>query len=471
MDLPKYVRIKGKQLYYQRDYPTNIRDLIGKKTYSANLRINNTESATAIQKAAIEHSERFELDCKTAKNSDISAYTDAELDKQALRIIEKARLNTGELNQVNEAFTGLDPTSAANIALGEANIDALVDKQNAGEPITFHDKALLRARNLLTTKKSKQLKTLSQLWQDYVKHRGIDLESRNGKKAKKYWEQWFSLIGEQYATKDLNEAIADSLQDFADSREGKVSQRTIERELSDVMAALKLGSKRYRLIWNIQRPVIKKTSKAKKFPLTKEEQHKLVTTIFNKPLTTSERRASVLGLLYLQGGMMASEVQRLLPQDISLNTAIPHIVIRNKAKTDARHRIVPIVLGIEFLKAHMTDTIEWTQNITESTWSALLKKFLRKATGNPVVTGHCLRHTFKANAQAVGASPLSIASIAGWTEGQRTMSEHLLNYGSQGISSSAIVLQLYNDNKQINQHLIDIEKQSTNTGKVVALRR
>jgi hypothetical protein len=52
---------------------------------------------------------------------------------------------------------------------------------------------------------------------------------------------------------------------------------------------------------------------------------------------------------------------------------------------------------------------------------------------------------------------LTIASIAGWADESRKVSEHLLSYGSEGISESTIMQGLYRDNQRIHAHLLAIK--------------
>jgi integrase len=174
-------------------------------------------------------------------------------------------------------------------------------------------------------------------------------------------------------------------------------------------------------------------------------------------------------LLYLQAGMMVSEIKRLRPEDIALDADIPHLKIVNDTKTDDRKRIVPIVLGLELIRSNIDDTIEWLQGCTESAPSATLKKIMRRTIDSPQTSPHCLRHSFKINGQRAGVSLLTIASIAGWSDEQRKASRHLLNYGSTAISQSEIVQTLYQDSLKIHQHLIDIEYSSSSN--VVSINR
>ena len=155
--------------------------------------------------------------------------------------------------------------------------------------------------------------------------------------------------------------------------------------------------------------------------------------------------------------MMTSEIGRIRPEDIALDADIPHIKIVNETKNEDRKRIVPIVLGRELIAANIDDCIKWLKRSTESTPSATLKKIMRRVIDNPSTSAHCLRHTFKTNGQTAGVSILTIASIAGWADSERKVSKHLLSYGSEGISQSAIMQGLYTDSQLIHEHLLAIK--------------
>ena len=154
---------------------------------------------------------------------------------------------------------------------------------------------------------------------------------------------------------------------------------------------------------------------------------------------------------------MTSEIGRLRTEDIALDADIPHIKIVNETKNEDRKRIVPVVLGRELIAANIDDCIKWIKGSTESTPSATLKKIMRKVIDNPDTSAHCLRHSFKINGQAAAVSVLTIASIAGWADSERKVSSHLLSYGSEGISQSAIMQGLYTDSQLIHEHLLAIK--------------
>jgi hypothetical protein len=78
---------------------------------------------------------------------------------------------------------------------------------------------------------------------------------------------------------------------------------------------------------------------------------------------------------------------------------------------------------------------------------------LQKASGNDRITGHGLRHTFRANSEANGASSSSTAAIGGWSGASIGLSNIMLQYGAEGRSTSEGLKALYLENRKIHRHL------------------
>jgi hypothetical protein len=312
----KYVITRTNKLYYQRAYPTKLRELAGKKNFTYSLGLSTEATDRDLKKAVLQADELFDIECRVIQNSNVSAYTSDDVDKLAKLILKKAGVEP-DITETHQQYV-YDPESntpyfAAELILGEQELDGIGRKIDADQTLTVEELARKRAFTLLVTKKGKRPVTLSKLWDEYLIHRGLDLNSRNGSKANRYWLNWLSIIGEQYATRDLNDSIAISLQDYADKRATEVNESsTVERELNDIIAALRFGSKKHRLLWAIERPYVRPTPKKPRKPLTLTEQKSLVTSLFlHKNMSLYEGRIATLILLYLQSGMMSSEVARL----------------------------------------------------------------------------------------------------------------------------------------------------------------
>ena len=477
--LPKYIRPRRGSYHYQRRYPTRLKHLIQQSlfTYPLQLQVANA-TVIEIQKATIKAEEAYQHQLLLISNSDPDALSATDLEKAAADFLRKRGLVAGQYVKVardpdisakeEQEQRQLQPDGYDYADWAVPEFEDVLYKDQTGQPLTLQDRIVGVARQKLVNKAKAKPKTLGSLWDEYVHYRGIDPESRNGKKALKYWNRWISLAGDTVISGATLQHINDGMDAYVLDREGQVSSQTLIRELGDVTACLRKASRKHRLGWQIELPEIKPTPVNARNPLEPQQQIELVRAILD-PAGKIKPMYGVTLLLYLQAGMMVSEIKRLRPEDIALDADIPHLKIVNDTKTDDRKRIVPIVLGLELIRNNIEDTIKWLQGCTESAPSATLKKIMRRTIDSPQTSPHCLRHSFKINGQRAGVSLLTIASIAGWSDEQRKASRHLLNYGSTAISQSEIVQTLYQDSLKIHQHLIDIEYDSQSN--VVSINR
>jgi len=467
MKLPKYITARKGSLHYQRQYPTKLRHLCHTKVFTRPLGLSaNNVTNNEITKAALEADEAFERQLKLIASSDPDALSATDKDKAVIEFLRKRGLNKGAYVRVakDAAISAQEEAEKRQLQPQEYDhadwkipeMDDVLDKQARGEKLTLQDTIVGDAYISLINKQEAKPKTLGSLWAEYVSDRSIDVNSRDGKKYVNYWEQWIAIAGDAVIGPLSQAHIREGLAAYAKDRAGKVASSSIERELSPVMACLRLGSEVYGFDWNLKLPRIKRTEANHRHPLEPNYQLELI-----KAVLTEDGIKPMYGvalLLCLQGGMMVSEIKQLLPKDIALDAVLPHLVIRNKTKNPDRKRIVPIVLGLELIKAHLSETIAWLVRTTESGPSATLKKIMRRTIDSPSTSAHCLRHTLKINAQNAGTSVLTIASIAGWSDPARKVSRHLLNYGKTGISKDATVIKLRDDSMIIHKELIALEQ-------------
>ena len=464
--LPKYIRLRSGTYHYQRDYPTKLKHLCHTKTFTHPLGLfANNATATEVTKAAIEAGEAFDRQLKLIASSDPDALSATDKDKAVIEFLRKRGLSKGAYVRVAKDSVisaqeeaeqrQLQPHESDHADWAIPEMEDVLEKQQRGEPLTLKDTIIGDAYMTLINKQAAKPKTLGSLWAEYVSDRSIDVNSRKGKKYVNYWKQWLAIAGDCIIGPLSQAHIREGLAAYAKDRAGKVASSSIERELSPVMACLRLGSDVYGFDWSLKLPRIKKTAVNSRHPLEPDHQLELI-----KAVLTQDGIKPVYGvalLLCLQGGMMVSEISRLRPEDIALDAVVPHLKIVNETKNDDRKRIVPIVLGLELIKEHLGSTIAWLAGSTESTPSATLKKIMRRTIDSPKTSVHCLRHTLKVNGQNSGVSVLTLASIAGWADPQRKVSKHLLNYGSTGISKDATVIKLRDDSMIIHRELIALE--------------
>ena len=125
-----------------------------------------------------------------------------------------------------------------------------------------------------------------------------------------------------------------------------------------------------------------------------------------------------------------------------------------RALTKSRRRVIPIVFSKDIIEKGFSKTLKWLTRTTDTNYSKRIQTLMIKATGNTRVSGHCLRHTFRANCEANGASMSSAAVIAGWSGSGIGLSDELLSYGSEGLSSSEVVKGLRDASLVIHRHLL-----------------
>ena len=421
--LPKYIRPRRGSYHYQRRYPTRLKHLIQQSlfTYPLQLQVANA-TVIEIQKATIKAEEAYQHQLLLISNSDPDALSATDLEKAAADFLRKRGLVAGQYVKVardpdisakeEQEQRQLQPDGYDYADWAVPEFEDVLYKDQTGQPLTLQDRIVGVARQKLVNKAKAKPKTLGSLWDEYVHYRGIDPESRNGKKALKYWNRWISLAGDTVISGATLQHINDGMDAYVLDREGQVSSQTLIRELGDVTACLRKASRKHRLGWQIELPEIKPTPVNARNPLEPQQQIELVRAILD-PAGKIKPMYGVTLLLYLQAGMMVSEIKRLRPEDIALDADIPHLKIVNDTKTDDRKRIVPIVLGLELIRNNIEDTIKWLQGCTESAPSATLKKIMRRTIDSPQTSPHCLRHSFKINGQRAGVSLLTIASIAG----------------------------------------------------------
>jgi integrase len=465
--LPKYIRVRRGSYHYQRRYPSKLNHLIETHLFTFSLRLRvDTASEIEVQKAAIGAAEAYDRQLILIANSDPAALTDTQLHAAATDFLRRRGLTAGQYLRVatdpgirvkeEQTQTQLQPDGYDYADRAIPEFDDVLHKYQTGQPLTLKDKVVGEARMMVVNKVKAKPRTLGSLWEAYVADRGIDPATRAGQRSFTRWNRWLGLTGDTVINANTLSCINDGLDAYVLSRKAIVSSATLKRELSGVMACLRLANIDHRFGWHLELPRIKKTPSKTRHPLEPKDQIALVTEML-KPNSSIKPKYACAMLLYLQGGMMTSEIGRLRTEDIALDADIPHIKIVNETKNEDRKRIVPVVLGRELIAANIDDCIKWIKGSTESTPSATLKKIMRKVIDNPDTSAHCLRHSFKINGQAAAVSVLTIASIAGWADSERKVSSHLLSYGSEGISQSAIMQGLYTDSQLIHKHLLAIK--------------
>ena len=464
MKLPKYVRAAGNSLFYQRDFPTSLQQAAGKKTFTYPLKIKTSEiRESALLKAVQTASEVYQLQVKMITRTESSAYNLRELDLAATAFLNARRLRAAQYatdtrdpnvisyEQANQINTDEDNFSLAEYALPE--FEEVRFKQGVGEPLTFQDQVIGHAWLKLVDAAKSKPQTLSQLWDEYAAEKGKDASSKEGKREHVHWKNWLAATGEiATSAEGALDHIHNGLDRFVAEQLGKgLKGQSVNRALAQVLACLRRGSKKYRFGWVIEPPFIPNVEPKGKAVLTQSEQRDLISYCLNSQQGKMHRKVAVTILVMLQGGCMTSEVGRLLSEDLGTAATVPHLLIKNRTKQTARKRVIPVVIGADYIHAHVRDGVEWIKSRSDT--STTIKRFLKRATGNRELTGHCLRHTIRANALANGASDSAVAAISGW-KGLGSVSTIMLGYGEEGLSNSVGLKALQRESLIIHKHLL-----------------
>ena len=309
MKLPKYIRLRSGTYHYQRDYPTKLKHLCHTKTYTKPLGLfANNATATEITKAAIEAGEAFDRQLKLIASSDPDALSATDKDMAVIEFLRKRGLRKGAYVRVakDSAIAAQEEAEQRQLQPHEYNhadwaipeFDDVMSKQDRGEKLSLKDTIIGDAYMSLINKAEAKPKTLGSLWAEYVSDRSIDVNSRVGKKYVNYWKQWIAIAGDCIIGPLSQAHIREGLAAYAKDRASKVASSSIERELSPVMACLRLGSDIYGYDWSLKLPRIKKTAVNSRHPLEPDHQLELI-----KAVLTQDGIKPVYGvalLLYLQ---------------------------------------------------------------------------------------------------------------------------------------------------------------------------
>jgi len=466
MKLPKYIRAQKGSLYFQRDYPTRLRHLVAKKTYTAplSLKVSNVTDVSMSQ-AVDGATKAYDIHLRMIENSDPAAFNKDEKNSAADEWLRKKNLRVGQFEFYNKdpaiaereqrEQRQLQPDALDMAEMSAPEFDDVFYKRANGETLDVHDEVILIAQSMLTKASKAKPQELKTLWKHYVKHRGLDLDSRAGKRSNGHWGKWLAITGNHLIAADTLNRIHYGLDVYVDKRVAEgVKGASIQRGMNEIVACLRYCSKKFRFGWLIEPPAITMQKKKSKAVMDLEQQRVLISKCLMA--TGSDAPVAACIILMLQGAMMTSEVCRLDSQsgDIALDGTLPFVLIRNETKTNDRQRLVPLVFGVEYLKEHLDETIAWLRRTTDSTHSARVKKLMRKFTGDLSLTGHGCRHTFRSNCEAAGVPSTVTAAIGGWSGASLGLSDNMLDYGTEGLTKAAVVQQLYRFSKDIHKHLL-----------------
>ena len=492
---PPNVGVNNGRVRFRRKMPPDVESSYGKRLYVEYLDLDETATYDQAFEAAKPAKTRYDALIKSLRNSSPDAFTENELEALASDYLKRAKVEQGGLALHNigpvfikqyglegveeslgrkltsddlkliffpELAKPLDRTKDIKQALGITK-GGLFDGLVKAKP-TIQELAMFRAAEAATTVRSRQPKTLSWWWDDYLEFKGLtDPSDRATMRVQQRWDRFLTFVGDHVITTDTQQVLEDALEDQVAYRLKQVSPDTARRELNEVVAALTRMARRQRPSWSAFRvPETPEYEPEEREPLHVDEQITLVEYCLTRP----DDWVSTVFLLELQGGMMASEIASIKPNDINLEGDYPHLVLR-KGKTKSRPRVIPVVLGLNVIKGNIETAIERLGKVKVP--SATPTKRIKKLFDSKY-TCHCLRHTMSINGSAHGVSNLHMQTIGGWSDGK--VNKTMLNYGKAGLANQANSLRaIYQASLQLNQHLMHLETAHADMAKVVQIKQ
>jgi integrase len=395
-------------------------------------------------------SEEYALLLSMASSTSADVLTQADLNRKASLWLRAQGLDVGALSGHQHS---------GDVADQLVDIDALSDKARQGT-LTSTEAIKATAHRLVQMPVHKQQRYLSDCWAVYVAEKGLK-DTPKTRRAESRWSKWLAVCGD-VALMKRSEASEEHIEAGLDrwvqqrQREALVLGSTIQREVSTVLAVVRLCVKRWRLGLNITAPTVRGgNTHGQRLPLNEAQQKQLM------ELALNEGGANGVALmLMLTTGMIASELQRLRLDRLHLDAEVPYLLVDGETKTEARKRVVPIVVQTQWLRDQiallqrpgsdggdaMALGLKWC---SLSNPSAKLTARVRKVV--PEATAYSLRHSFRLNATTHNANAVNAALLGGWTNGVNGV---MLNYGSAGLTNTEALAGLAETAAVINKHLL-----------------
>ena len=486
----KYLHIRNKtKYYYVRRIPKKV--LLEAPTgteeffqYPLHEDINSTQAA--ISKGIARAEELYELHIRSLQRELPNTFNETEVERLALEKLRKLSLRPASLINMyqndkhdpryQDATEWLSDLITGDTSQLEHSA-FMVRHEGEHEEIfpSLEDKVNVRAADLLVDSNAQAPRTLYAM---YDKYKEMKLGTSTKAKQKQVLENdkslrdrftWLDSI--LRSTRDMNinsqvqQALHNAARIFANNKlEASVKPQTIKRQLSALNDFTKFMEVETGLTFTVRQPNLPSIKHEERRPISTEEQHVLCNHIIQQEtalLETSRLKQSQLDLIYgcmclleLQGGLMASEIARLQDEHIHLNKKSPYIVIAGQTKTNARKRVIPIVVGLDYIKRHIEGTRKWLGKTKGATHSAGLKSYIRRVTGNNKLTAHCLRHGGRLNSYLNGITDTKVAIIFGWSAKAVSTNPNMLRYAAAEIESTDMVRSLTETSKQLNKHLL-----------------
>ena len=475
-DLPRYVKVKnGKNLAYQRRIPSHIqRQTQCNPQYHVSLNLDITASPTEIHDAVGKAHEDYDVVVKMLSKTSAEAYSQTEIDIAANKLLQDIKRKPAEFAWLKDEVVeskGLftDETITKTITKKDIAEFAVTGKPSGLEDLegklSIQDTVKKRAIEKLIEQVNLKAETYSALLQEYIdakgfeKKKGVNQEKvRNNLKILKRLRRIESMVGDNFITKDSGRIISSALKAYRNERQEVVKHASIKRELTDINGFFRwLDKEKLYKDLDITIPTLEIPAPEPKKVLSWKEQYELFDFILSPEIDKLKDRwkiGATLVAIYIQGGLMASELKRMDNDKIVLDGKYPHLIVYGETKTEERKRLIPIVIGLDLIKKNIKLVKDYLESTSCSTASYLVKDFFRQVMGIDR-TAHCLRHTFEHNVIANSVEMASAVGIAGWSGGKVKISKDGLKYGADGKEYEEIASALTKTSLKIHKHLLN----------------
>ena len=476
-DLPRYVKVKnGKNLAYQRRIPSHIqRKTQCNPQYHVSLNLDITASPTEIHNAVGKANQDYDVLVKMLSNTSAEAYSQTEIDIATNKLLQDIKRKPAEFAWLKD-----EVVESKGLFTGEPITKTITKKDIAEYAVTgkagglkdlegklsIQDTIKKRAIEKLIEQVNLKAETYGALLQEYIdakgfeKKRGVDKdEARNNVRILKRLRRIESMIGDHFVIKDSGRVISSALQSYRNEREKEVTHASIKRELTDINGFFTWLTVEKHYDISINQPKLNVAEPEPKKVVSWAEQYELFDFLLSPEIDKLKDRwkiGATLIAIYIQGGLMASELKRMDDDKIALDGKYPHLIVYGKTKTKARMRLIPIVIGLDLIKKNIKLVKDYLDSTSCSTASYLVKDFFRQVMGIDR-TAHCLRHTFEHNVIANSVEMASAVGIAGWSGGKVKISKDGLKYGADGKEYEEIVSALTKTSLKIHKHLLNRE--------------
>ena len=464
-----YVKRRANNLFFSKRWPKHLQAVIGSVGFSYPLgSVTQTEAEVSDKVTAALR--EYAVKVKLASNSNPEDYQQNEIDIMVEANLRRLKQTQGlphfvlpDQHLIDYHKTSGKPESQEFISsktqLAHSlvpQLDDVIWKEQTGQKLTMRDKVAGATWVALQSKAKKKPKMLHDCWKVYTKFKGLDVPTRN-------WERFCDLIQDRSINisskghQDLSKELNETLREYRDIRIAKVKVSTVKREINSVKACLNFTTLENNFDWNL-RPTLFQTPKEgeveERLPLSLEHQKMLVAYCLSPE--HREKPEATLVLLYLQGGVMPSEVARM-DTEAQLknlwNDVAPHVRIVGKVKKDARKRPVPVVLGLDVVREGIEKAINFA-NVPMGTRTGAMKRFLDAATQTDgVYVSHGLRHSFSANCRNSNCRDDDKCTLGGWAS-SGSASAVSRRYGAEGRFDQTNIERLHKVSLDIHRNLI-----------------